>query len=438
MKYRLLSWINDLWYSKFRVLTSFILYLTAKILFRLSSYNLSRRFCAMSLRYGVRSPAIFLFKRILDRHPYTKEDSSTGVSIEEAAGRSIIVKWPEYEGATIEKGIIIVTFTKTFSYFIRSINIAELQKHFFLVLEPSWSGYADPDIFFFYKKHSDVVVSCSEIEDRILLNCFHETFRPVTFGASDWVNFERFSPINGQKTYDSVYIANTKPIKRVKRYLDAIKNIVDSGLLNYKALLICASWGGSEDLVKQLVSRYSLENNVELKFSLGTDELIKYLCKSKTNVLLSFKEGSNRSLFEAIFCDVPVVCLSENVGVNKSYINEFTGILVPDLLLEEALSYISSNFSKFTPRSWAMENISPKASTAKLLNLLYSDNTKGNVLVKTNNPEVCYFDLPEINHWEYTKGILEVFAADNPKTSNLYSELVLNFKARFNTSIADL
>jgi hypothetical protein len=439
MKYRLLSWTNDLWYSNFRILASLVCYCIAFILFSAKIYNLSRKLCAMSLRYGVRPPAVFLYKKILNVNPYSLADVSCGVSIDEAALRSIVVKWPVYTGEKIEKGVIVVTFTKTFSYYIRSINLPEMQKHFCLVLEPSWSGYADPDIFFFYTKHNDVVISCSEIEDRILLNCFRETFIPVTFGASDWVDYRRFSPLKVDKVYDSIYIANTKPIKRVKRYLDAVRNIVDSGLSEYKALLVCASWGGGELLVKDLVSRYSLENNIELKFSLGMNDLIHCLCKSKVNVLLSYKEGSNRSLFEAIFCDVPVICLSENVGVNKSYINECTGMLIPDLFLEQALIWASRNSGKFTPRAWAMNNISPEVSTSKLAGALHleaMDDAVGPMLVKTNNPEVSYFDYPDVQHKQYTKSVLELFDSRETKPSRVYSEQILEIKKSFDVAIS--
>lgn len=439
MRYRISSWINDLWYSYLRILASILCHWISFIFFWLRFFSLSRKFCAMSLRYGVRSPAVLLYKRILDSSPYSLSEVSYGVSIDEAALRSIVVKWPVYTGEEIEKGVVIITFTKTFSYYIRSVNLPELQKHFCLVLEPSWSGYADPDIFFLYNKCSDVVISCSEIEDRVLLNCFRETFIPVTFGASDWVDYRRFSPSDVEKIYDSIYIANTKPIKRVKRYLDAIRNIVDSGMTEYKALLVCASWGGGELLVKDMVSRYSLEDNIELKFSLGMNDLIDCLCKSKVNVLLSFKEGSNRSLFEAIFCNVPVICLSENVGVNKSYINECTGMLIPDLFLEQALVWTSTNFEKFTPRAWATQNISPEASTLKLASSLQSGFSCGAVdsmLVKTNNPEVSYFDYPTVPHREYTKSVLALFDSKDTKSSRVYSEQILEIKKSFDFAIS--
>jgi hypothetical protein len=429
MKYKFYSWINDLWYLNLRVFASIALFYGALILSIFKIPNLSRKLCAMSLRYGVRRHAVVLYKKILDKYPYSSDDVSSGVSISEAALRSIVVKWPSYNEDTIEKGVVIVTFTKTFSYYIRSINFSEMQKHFWIVFEPSWSGYADPDIFFFYRRYAGLIISCSEIEDRILLNCFKETFIPVTFGASDWVDHRRFSPSSVNKTYDSIYIANTKPIKRVKRYLDAIHNIVNNGMTEYKGLLVCASWGGGEQLVKNLVSQYGLQDNIELKFSLNTKDLIDCLCMSKVNVLLSYKEGSNRSLFEAIFCDVPVICLSENIGVNKSYINESTGILIPDLFLEQSLEWLAKNSECFNPRSWAIKNISPEASTSKLAHLLCVQPES--MLVKTNNPEVSYFDHPDIDHSKYMRNVLELFGSDDDKPLRVYRDRILEIKNDF-------
>lgn len=435
MKYKINSFLNELWYSKLRYCAAYIIYFVSYLAFNLRLYKRSRNLCARSIRYGLIPHAVFLYKKSLERMPYSKGDVSNGVSLSEAALRSIIVKWPQYDNEKIEKGIIIVTFTKTFSFYAKNINLDEFQKHFWLILEPSWSGYADPDIFYFYKKHSGIMVSCSEQEDRILLNCFKETFIPVSFGASDWVDYRKFSPVNVEKIYDSIYVANTRPIKRVKRYLDAISNIVKRGNSEYKALLVCASWGGGEQLVKELVRCYSLENNIELKFSLGVAELIEYICRSRVNVLLSYKEGSNRSLFESMFCNVPVICISENVGVNKSYINESTGVLIPDLFLEDALLSLKGKSQNYQPRVWAMNNISPEVTTEKMLEgLSFEDIGRERLatLIKTNNPEVSYFDYPRVSHRDYTESILRIFDVSKLDETIAYKKEISEMQIRFN------
>ena len=103
-----------------------------------------------------------------------------------------------------------------------------------------------------------------------------------------------------------------------------------------------------------------------------------------------------------MFLDVPAICISENIGVNKSYINEFTGLLISDSFLEDALISMRENWISYRPRAWALKNISPNATTAKLANLLelkFGAICNSTLSVKSNNPEVEYLD-EDIDHVE--------------------------------------
>jgi len=217
-----------------------------------------------------------------------------------------------------------------------------------------------------------------------------------------------------EKVYDSIYIANTNPIKRVRRYLEAVANIVKSGNDKYVGCLVCASWGGAEILVRELVESYHLKDNLVMRFSLGRSDVALYINQSKVNVLLSYKEGSNKSLFEAMFCNTPVICLSENIGVSKSYINEYTGLLIPDSLLESSLLWIADNYSRFNPRPWALHNIAPSVTIKKLesiICLLNESVSDAPLYIKTNNPEYSYFDFPWIKVESYSETLLKLFDA---------------------------
>jgi len=417
MKYKLMSFLNDYWYRYGRPVIAVLMYVLAVVLWLLNARGKARNFCCASIRYGISSSSAGLLQKILLSVPFTKDDTTEDVSLTEAAGRTIVIKWPEFQDySCVGKGIIIITFTRTFSFYLRNINLEELEKYFHIVLEPSWSGYADPDILAFMGRVKKVIVQSSEVQDRALLNCFPETFIAASFGASDWVDTTRFSPIVTDKKYDSIYIANTNPIKRVKRYLNAIKNLVDSGARDYKGCLVCASWGGAEKLIAEMVKSFNLNDNIVLRFDLSTTQVIEALSQSKVNILLSYKEGSNRSLFESMFCGTPVICIYENVGVNKAYINEYTGLLILDGLLERSLIWMGEHYTKFDPRSWAFENISPVKTTEKLKKIIASSCLDGGVLsnrkdalVKVNNPEVSYFNFPHLKANMFSTPLLEVF-----------------------------
>ena len=419
MKYRIVFMLNDMWYRYFRSCMSFLFYIASVIFWSLGGKDKGRRLCCAAIRYGLTSPATNLLGNILSSYPYSKEDSTSGVSQAEAAGRTIVIKWPVFEHDNcLEKGVLIITFTRTFSYFLRNINLAVLEQYFHIVLEPSWSGYADPDILAFIGRVKKIIVLSSEIQDRVLINCFPDTFVSTSFGASDWVDTKIFKPAAQDKIYDSIYIANTKPIKRVKRYLDAIKKIVDAGNHLYVGCLVCASWGGAKELITKMVDQYGLDRNVVLKFDLSTALVIESLNQSKVNILLSYKEGSNRSLFESMFCGTPVICIYENVGVNKAYINEYTGLLILDINLEQALLWMRNNYSNFDPEKWANENISPVKTTEKLFQVIasrlkHSSLNKEMFFIKTNNPEVSYYDYPDLKARDYSMTLLDIFKSES-------------------------
>jgi hypothetical protein len=184
---------------------------------------------------------------------------------------------------------------------------------------------------------------------------------------------------------------------------------------DYRGCLVCASWGGNIDAVQALQRYYGVENNMELIFSLNKQELNKVINSSKVNILLSYKEGSNRSLFESMFSGIPVICLAENIGVNKSYINEHTGLLISDKFLEDGLLHVKRNWDKYRVRQWALDNISPESTTERLVSVIDAwakQVSTGDVFVKTNNPEVSYLHYPNIEFKDINMHILDLFTSD--------------------------
>ncbi|HEY6527939.1 MAG TPA: glycosyltransferase [Cellvibrionaceae bacterium] len=431
--------LNELWHKYLRIPAATINLMFAKIFFALKSNENAFRFCSRSLRYQISADGSALLKKLIVSTPLDNFVSKK-VTIKGAAQRSIVLKWPEFDGEKIQKGILLTTFTGTFSYFINHTNSALLEKLFILVLEPSWSGYADADILGLCKLQTKIVVECPEIQDRALLNEFPENFVATSFGASDWVNHKEFKPSSAAKIYDSIYIANANPIKRVLRYVQAVKNIVEDGHATYKACLVCAAWGGSRESIEKIIQKYRLGDNLVLKFSLSKQEVIEHLNLSKANILLSYKEGSNRSLFESMFCNIPVICIYENIGVNKAYINEHTGLLVQDAHIEEALVWLAQNYTCYSPREWALTNIAPEVTTQKLADVIKSRLNQKNlnsstIMVKTNNPEVQYMDWPELEFYDINETLFQIFEAKQMSLEDA-SKAIKLLKENFNTRLA--
>jgi len=346
-----------------------------------------------SIRFNNNSMAIRILKNHINNvDQILYEMLGYESSLKEAATRTIVLSLPSVIDGHIRKGVLVVTFTTTFSFFIKHPQFQILNKYFVFVLEPSWAGYAVPEVLLLMLRVEHCLVQSSEAKDRVLINALFPEGVSTSFGASDWVNPAVFSPNGSPKKYDSIYVANLNPIKRAYRYIDAIARVKER-VPAYRACLVCAGWGGAADDLKRYISFKGLDESIFFIPGLERKELVNVVNQSKVNILLSFKEGSNRSLFEAMFANVPVICIAENVGVNKSYINEFTGLLIPDDFLEDALVAVLDGWQSFEPRSWAMENISPIQTTKKLSKLLdckFGGICNSGLVVKTNDPEVGY------------------------------------------------
>jgi len=407
----------EIYFRYFRHLIGYFLYVAARLLFGISFAKVGTIALLTSIRYSYNNPSTNYLKLILDKNNNELLNLiSKDVSEGEALVRTVVLSFPSLDGESISKGVMVITFTRTSSYFLLQDWFDRLDKLFVFVLEPSSAGYADPDILAFLSKTSHCLVQSTEIKDRILLNTLYPKNVALSFGASNWINPDIFLPSDSEKIYDSIYVANLNPVKRIYRYVDAVRNIVLTKDKEFKACLICVSWGGKRGHIAQYIENTGMSENVTLFYGLEQKVLIERLNESKVNILLSYKEGSSRALFESLFVDIPIICLSENIGVNKSYINESTGLLIPDKYLEDALLEMKSSWDKYSPRNWAMRNISPQVTTTLLSEILkskYSSDCNYELYVKTNSPEVKYTEYA-IAPREINKSIFNCIAKNEP------------------------
>ncbi len=395
--------VQTLYFLHLWNIVGFIFYIISRIIILLGFNKLGLSLLLKSIRCNYNTKSTIYLKSIIGK----EKDTFIRLANNPPKGiiptkRTIILSLPHKNNNKIIKGVLLITYTSTFSYFIKQDWFSLLDNLFIFVLEPSSAGYADPDILSFLLKSKHCLVQATELRDRIFMNILFPEGRVVSFGASDWVDPKTFKASKSNKIYDSIYVANLNPCKRIFRYIDAISKIVDVHNPDYKSCLVCAPWGGNSGKMKNYITSYiknkGIESNIELILGLSRKKLIQKLDQCKVSILLSFKEGSNRAIFEAMLIGLPVICISENIGVNKNYVNEFTGLLVPDRCFEDALVAMQDNWKLFKPRKWALENISPFATTAKLstiLNEKYGDNCNTSLFIKTNNPELEYVNKTE-------------------------------------------
>lgn len=413
-------WFKDVFYKHGLWLAGSLFYLAYKLSFCFYKKNAAYSYLLKAHRAFV-TGRYSLSGRPLENELINQlDDICDGVNVDKQQGidplswiliRSLILKPVKIlDDKIVEKGVLLVKFTTTFSLYLEQINCQLLLKHYRLVLEPSSSGYALPEILKWTQFDEPIIVEASEKRDREFLKNLDSNLIPVDFGSSDWVDYRIFKPLNLSKEYDVIYVANYNWVKRPHVYFKAINEIIARGVA-YRPLLVCGLWGENKSEILQLIKHYKIEDVLVVVEEASPAYLNELFNKSKVNILLTLKEGSNRTIFEGFFAGTPGIVLKENVGVNKNYINEQTGSLIRETELVDTLLYYKDHWQNHRPHQWAMSSISPDITTKKLNNLLYDlavrngEEWTQDIAVKVNSPEAV---LMYPDSGPYEKNVMQV------------------------------
>jgi len=314
--------------------------------------------------------------------------------------RILVLKPPrKVNDRCVEKGVLLVAGHHGELY--RLVDVERLTRDYYLVFEPGWSGYASEDILHYCLfKDCPIVIMCPELDDYEFIKYLDTNLIPVRFGASDWVDPRIFRPIEGfDKDFDAVMVAVWGKYKRHHVLFHALRGIRRSGA---RVALAGMPWQGTREEIEMLVDYYEVGSHVTIFENLSPVEVNEVLNRSKVNMILSLREGANRSIFEGFFADVPGIVLRRNIGINKDYINQYTGKLVEENELAQALLWFREHWKDFSPRVWALANISPEVTTAKLNHLLKGiAESRGelwttDIVAKCNSPEPTYYPDPSV------------------------------------------
>lgn len=327
--------------------------------------------------------------------------------------RTIVLKNPKYnnDGLLLEKGVLYVMFTPTIKSLYYYYDIKQILIYYHLVLEPSWAGYCDPDILMLANITQDpIYVGTPEKTDYEFIKRLKSNLIPLNFGASNWVDPDVFKPLDLEKEYDAIMVAVWGMYKRHHVLFKSVSKLKDN---NYKLALVGVPYKSSREEIEKMIDYYDIRNNVDIYEKLKPEEVNILLNKSKVNILLSKKEGSNRTIFEGFFSGIPGIVLKNNIGVNKDYINNSTGVLISEKELPCTLKYFKENYGKYKPRKWAMNNISP-ARTTEILNsaikkyaLLKAEEWSKDITIKVNRPELVYYNSEDYEKYLHPLGLLD-------------------------------
>ena len=310
-------------------------------------------------------------------------------------GDLILLK--RYNRATGEKGVIVLKYTESLWRFPAMFRIEALASRYAFVLEPSSWGYEDPRFFIYVGRDMDVVVQSPWRRDHEFITQLHSNLVSVRTGAGDWVDPKTFSSNKPprDRRFDVVAVSAWSALKRhedlfrVAAQLKAAGRELQIALIGYPL-----DW--TQERVRQLARTYGIERQCTIYEQVPQSVVAEVVGDSRLYVLMSRREGANKALYEALWCDTPVAVYDSHRGVNTDIVRDEVGTLYDAQGLAAAIGRVVDNPDRFAPRRWAEEHTGYVNSTAVLnVTLKRLAEARGlpwteDIAEKINAPEMIY------------------------------------------------
>lgn len=268
-----------------------------------------------------------------------------------------------------ERGIVCILYSYALPLFARLFDVQRIGRKYFIVIEPSWSGYCNLDILCYCQFEQPVFVQAYEPRDYEFIHELRSNLYPVQISNNWWVDHRVFRPVpDVPKDADVVMIAGWADFKRHYRFFGALRTLRQRGR-KIRAILIGYPMGRTKTEILGLAKYYGVDDQLEVYEWISQDQINTLLNRSKVNIIWSRREGVNRAIIEGMFAGVPcIVREGFNYGYSYPYINSSTGCFSSEQELPEKLLWMIENYRQFTPREWVMDNLSCQKATEILNN----------------------------------------------------------------------
>jgi glycosyltransferase involved in cell wall biosynthesis len=324
----------------------------------------------------------------------------------ERQGDLIVLK--PYDPATGERGVLMVMYGEGIQAFAAVYDVAALASQYSIVLETSGWGYQEAHFFLYLGSDLEVLVESPRREDFDFIESLGSNLAPARVGSGEWVDPSTFRPRDKDEPaeFDAVMVASWDPLKRHELLFDALAKIKRGRGRGLRLALVGYAMGWPRSRVESLLRRYGIEDDCRIFERVPHAEVARVVADSKVSLLLSKQEGSNRSVYESMFCGTPVVVYKHHRGINLDHVNSRTGLLADDDELAAAIARVVDRPEDFDPRAWALENIGYENAT-RIVNgaLRESARARGrawtrDIAAKKNAPNLRYAEPGLYNSFE--------------------------------------
>jgi hypothetical protein len=365
------------------------------------SGNLAPVRCNMFLAEFARSREAIAVRQEFARYPqadrvrlrYPRPNSDA-----ERQGDLIVLK--HFNELSGERGVLLVTYTEAIRRFAAVFDLSAIASRYSVVLEPSSWGYQDPTFLFYLGADLDVVVQCPWRRDYEFISALRSNLVATRIGAGDWVDPALFRPSpDGVREYDLVLVSSWHPVKRHEELFRTMRALRDQHGRNLRVALVGYPALWSRKHIETLADRHGVRENCDILEGIPSEEVARVVGASRAYALLSKREGANRALYEALFCNTPGLVYRHHKGVNTDHILKETGVLFDDHTLPQAIMELLDEPHRFSPREWALRHTGFSNSTHELNDLLRGLAIERGlpwttpIVAKKNAPNLRYADV---------------------------------------------
>lgn len=265
-----------------------------------------------------------------------------------------------------EKGVVFVSFEDQWAKLSRQHDLRPFADRYTLVVAPTWSPpHSVVNVMFPLVFPGPIYTLISNYRDLELFPRLSPRYRMIPLFASSWVNPRFYQPVPRYcRDIDIIMIANFGRYKRHLALFRALRHLPDF----IKVTLIGQSQGArSAETIRREARAFGVERRVTVLSSVSNETLTDCLCRAKVSVITSRREGSCVAVAESLFADTPVVLLQGAEIGSAAFLNEATGVFVPEAQLAQGLLAVLQRHHTFAPRRWAEANISCHQSS-RILN----------------------------------------------------------------------
>jgi len=267
-----------------------------------------------------------------------------------------------------ERGVLALQYSYVYPLLAKFFDVEKIAARYYLILEPSWSGFCDLNVLIYTRLRHPVFVGSIEPRDTEFIRQLGSNLIPAPFSSNTWVDDRVFRPLpDVRPDADIIMVVGWA---RYKRHHAFFRGLAHLRQRRVQPKVILA--GYPIDLTKEDILRvadlYGVRDLLEIHEWASPAEVNRLLNRAKVNVLWSRREGVNRAIIEGMLAGRP--CLVReglNYGYHYPHINSQTGRFSTERDLPHVLFQMIENYGRYGPRQWVLANMSCR-KTADLLN----------------------------------------------------------------------